>query len=78
MQSVCFRREWVESTWLYGSTTAVATSGTQPTSAYTGNQIGTRERSSGAFFNGKVYNMVVYNRSLSDTEIAQNWTALSF
>lgn len=60
------------------STVYVTPSGTQPTSAYTGNQIGTRERSSGAFFNGKVYNMVVYNRSLSDTEIAQNWTALSF
>ena len=57
--------------------TFVTPSGTQPTtSAYTGVQLGTRARSSGAFLNGRVYNMVIYNRSLTQTEIDQNWTAL--
>ena len=63
----------------YPTSTAVYVTpgGTQPVSlGYTGNQIGTRARSSGAMLNGKVYNMVVYNKSLTQTEIDQNWTAL--
>ena len=59
------------------TTVFVTPSGTQPTSAYTGNQLGTRQRSGGgAFLNGRVYNMVIYNRFLSQAEIDQNWTAL--
>jgi hypothetical protein len=55
----------------------VTPSGTQPTTTpYTGVQLGTRERSGGASLNGKVYNMVIYNRSLTQAEIDQNWTAL--
>jgi hypothetical protein len=55
----------------------VTPGGTQPSSAgYPGNQLGTRARSSGAFLNGRVYNMVIYNKSLTQAEIDQNWTAL--
>jgi hypothetical protein len=63
----------------YPTSTAVnvTPSGTQPTTTpYTGVQLGTRSRSTGAFLNGRVYNMVIYNRSLTQAEIDQNWTAL--
>jgi hypothetical protein len=61
-----------------GQTTAsVSLPGSQPTSAYTKTNIGTRYDVTGAFYDGRVYNIVVYNRLLSDSERAQNFTALA-
>ena len=56
---------------------SVSLPGSQPTSAYTATNIATRYDVSGANYDGRVYNMVVYNRLLSDAEVSQNFTALT-
>jgi len=51
-------------------------SGTKPTStAYTETNLGSRDGSSGAMFQGYYYGILVYNRYLSTTELGQNATA---
>jgi hypothetical protein len=62
------------------TTVSVSLPGSQPTSAYTATNLGTRLDSGGGssyFYDGKMYNIVVYNRLLSDTERGQNFTALA-
>jgi len=59
------------------TTVTMALPGSQPTSAYTATNIATRYDISGAFYDGRMYNIVVYNRLLSDAEISQNFTALT-
>jgi hypothetical protein len=59
------------------TTVSVSLPGTQPTSAYTATNLATRYDVSGAFYDGRIYNIVVYNRLLSDSERAQNFTALA-
>ena len=59
------------------TTVTMALPGSQPTSAYTATNIATRYDVSGANYDGRMYNIVVYNRLLSDAEISQNFTALT-
>jgi hypothetical protein len=59
------------------TTVSVSLPGSQPTSAYTATNIATRYDTSGAFYDGRVYNIVVYNRLLTDGERSQNFTALA-
>jgi len=58
------------------SAVSVTPSGTQPTSTYTQLNLGSRE-GTGAFYNGRMNNVVIYNRLLNDTELQQNFTALT-
>lgn len=58
------------------SSVSVTPSGTQPTSTYTALNLGSRD-GTGAFYNGRIFNVVVYNRLLNDTELQQNFTALT-
>jgi hypothetical protein len=48
----------------------------QPTSTSTALNLGSRD-GTGAFYNGRINNLVIYNRLLNDTELQQNFTALT-
>jgi hypothetical protein len=57
--------------------TSVSLPGAKPSSVNRGTQIGSRGTTGGGNFSGLIYNVVVYNRLLSDAEISANFTALS-
>jgi hypothetical protein len=58
------------------SAVSVTPSGTQPTSTSTALNLGSRD-GTGAYYNGRINNVVIYNRLLNDTELQQNFTALT-
>jgi len=58
------------------SAVSVTPSGTQPTSTSTALNLGSRD-GTGAFYNGRINNLVIYNRLLNNTELQQNFTALT-
>lgn len=58
------------------SAVSVTPSGTQPTSTSTALNLGCRD-GTGVFYDGRINNLVIYNRLLNDTELQQNFTALT-
>jgi len=58
------------------SAVSVTPSGTQPTSTSTALNLASRD-GTGAFYNGRINNLVIYNRLLNNTELQQNFTALT-
>jgi hypothetical protein len=58
--------------------TSASLPGAKPSSVYRGTVIGSRNAAGGSgCFAGLIYNVVVYNRLLSDAEISANFTALA-